>query len=59
MPKVRPFYSRNPRIPISERRHHDNSLCTEGNNIEPYYKVMGTGGYPRCHACTRLAAQGR
>lgn len=54
-----PFHSKNPRIPDSERRYHDNTLCTEGNNIEWYYKVMGKGGYPRCHRCSTLAAQGR
>jgi hypothetical protein len=59
MPKVRPFHSINPRIPLRDRRHHDNSLCTEGNNIEPQYKRNDTGGYPRCHRCTTLAAQGR
>jgi hypothetical protein len=57
---VRPFYSKNPRIPLNRRRHHDNSLCEEGNNIEWYYLVRGsTGGYRRCHRCTTLAAQRR
>jgi hypothetical protein len=59
MPKVQPFHSKNPRIPLNRRRHHDNSRCEEGNNIEWYYRVAGTGNYPRCHRCTTLAAQGR
>jgi hypothetical protein len=59
MPRVYPFHSRNPHIPVSERRFHDNSLCYDGNNIELIYKTPGTGDYPRCHTCTRLAAQGR
>jgi hypothetical protein len=59
MPKVAAFHSKDPNIPVHRRRYHDNSLCTEGDNIEPYNKVQGTGGYPRCHHCTTLAAQGR
>jgi hypothetical protein len=59
MPRVAAFHSVNPRIPHSRRRYHDNSRCTEGNNIEWQYRRSGTGGYPRCHHCTTLAAQGR
>jgi hypothetical protein len=59
MPWVSPFHSKNPNIPLHERRHHDNSRCEQGNNIESYYWATGTGGYPRCHRCTTLAAQGR
>lgn len=59
MPKVPVFHSKNPHLPVHRRRHHDNSLCTEGNNIERHYLAPGTGGYPRCHDCTILAAQGR
>ena len=59
MPRIHPSYSRNPRIPLRDRRHHDNSLCTEGNNIEWLWRTPGTGNYPRCHRCSTLAAQGR
>ncbi len=59
MPKVPPFHSTNPRIPEDERRYHDNSACTEGNNIEWFYREDGDGGYKRCHHCTTLAALGR
>lgn len=59
MPKVAAIHSRNPLIPIRDRRHHDNSLCTERNNIEQKWKTPGTGGYPRCHRCDTLAALGR
>jgi hypothetical protein len=59
MPKVAAFHSKNPNVPVSDRRHHDNSLCWDGNNIESKYKAPGTGGYPRCHTCTTLAAQSR
>jgi len=59
MPKVAAFHSRDPKIPLHMRRHHDNSRCWDGNNVERYYWTPGTGGYPRCHVCTTLAAQGR
>ena len=35
--------------------YHDNTSCTEGNNIETYNKVAGTGGRPKCEHCARLA----
>ena len=59
MPKIFPFHSKNPNLPLHRRRYHDNSLCTEGNNIEWFFREEGTGGYPRCHHCTTLAALGR
>jgi hypothetical protein len=34
--------------------YHDNDRCTEGNNIESYNRVPGTGGRPRCEHCSRL-----
>jgi hypothetical protein len=39
--------------------HHDNDKCTEGNNIESYNKVDGTGGLPLCSHCKRLDAEGK
>ena len=39
--------------------HHNNTECTEGNNIEPKYRREGTGGKPLCDHCKRLNAQGR
>lgn len=49
MAKVAPFHS-------SKQKdvHHDNSSCTEGNNIEAKYKTAGTGGLPKCKACQKL-----
>lgn len=35
--------------------HHDNTRCTEGNNIEPRYRATGTGGLPRCRRCSELS----
>jgi hypothetical protein len=43
MPKVSPFHSKEP-----TSVHHNNSVCTEGDNIESYNKVSGTGGKPLC-----------
>ncbi len=52
MAKVSPFHSSRPN---DRNVYHDNSSCTEGNNIEPRYKTPGTGGRPRCEHCSRLA----
>jgi hypothetical protein len=48
--KIAPWYSTR----IGETRHHDNTLCTEGNNIERYYLKPGTGGHPLCKHCADL-----
>lgn len=53
MPRVAPWHS------ILQNRYHNNTLCTEGNNIEPKYRRSGTGGKPLCAHCARLNAQGR
>ncbi len=34
--------------------YHDNTDCTEGNNIEPENRREGTGGRPRCEHCANL-----
>jgi hypothetical protein len=39
--------------------HHDNTACTEGNNIERENLRQGTGGKPLCHHCQRLDNEGR
>jgi hypothetical protein len=51
--RVNPWHS------IKQNRHHNNNRCTEGNNIESYYRRSGTGGKPLCHHCFTLNAQGR
>jgi hypothetical protein len=49
--RVAPFHSVHPSArPV----YHDNDRCTEGNNIETYYKRAGTGGHRRCDHCVRL-----
>ena len=49
--KVQPFHSKRE----SDRKvYHDDTRCTEGNNIESYNRVPGTGGRPKCEHCKRL-----
>ena len=56
MPKVAPFHSvKEP----TRQVYHDNSACTEGNNIEAKYKRSGTDNRPLCERCKELAAQGK
>lgn len=42
-----------------ETVHHDNTVCTEGNNIETHYRRSGTGGRPLCHHCKQLDDAGK
>lgn len=39
--------------------YHNNTGCTEGNNIEARYWASGTGGKRLCDHCRRLNGQGR
>jgi len=48
MAKVYPFHS------IIGSVHHNNTSCTEGNNIENANRQTGTGGKPLCSHCSRL-----
>ena len=50
MPRVAAYHSKLP----GTRVYHDHSECTEGNNIESYNRVSGTGGHPKCDHCKRL-----
>lgn len=34
--------------------HHNNTACTEGNNIERENRREGTGGRPLCNSCARF-----
>lgn len=51
MAKVSAFHSKKENAP---QVYHDDDKCTEGNNIESYNKVAGTGGRPKCAHCARL-----
>lgn len=55
MPMVSPFHSKLPGTSV----HHNNSKCTEGNNIESYNRKPGTGGLPLCDHCKRLNSEGK
>lgn len=44
---------------IMQNRCHNNTACTEGNNIEQRYLQQGTGGKPLCAHCAKLNAEGR
>ncbi len=48
MAKTAPFHSKESNV------HHNNTSCTEGNNIESKNKLSGTGGKPLCSHCARL-----
>lgn len=41
--------------PATKPVHHNNTSCTEGNNIETYYRREGTGGRPLCEHCAKLS----
>jgi len=47
MTKVSEYHSTKPGTAV----YHNNSTCTEGNNIETNYRKAGTGGHPLCHHC--------
>ena len=53
MPRKAPWHS------ILQQVHHNNTRCTEGNNIERWNLRQGTGGKPLCIHCHRLNTQGR
>lgn len=48
--KVAPFHSKL----VTTTVYHNDNKCTEGNNIETYNKVPGTGGRPLCQHCAKL-----
>jgi len=49
--KTNPWHSKK----LTDRKvYHDNTSCTEGNNIEKENVQSGTGGRPRCEHCERL-----
>ena len=48
MAKTAPFHS------VKQNVYHDNTSCTEGNNIEKVNLKQGTGGKPKCSHCQKL-----
>lgn len=53
MPKTTPWHS------VKTNVHHNNTKCTEGNNIEKVNLRSGTGGKPLCEHCERLNREGK
>ena len=49
MPKVAPTYSKK-----ELKVYHNNSECTERNNIESENVAQGTGSLPLCSRCKEL-----
>lgn len=50
--KTTPWHS----IRESDRKvYHDETRCTEGNNIETRYRRDGTAGRPKCEHCKRIS----
>ena len=45
--------------PTGDAVYHNNTNCTEGNNIEKYYLAPGTGGKRLCSHCAHLNALGK
>lgn len=50
MAKVAAFHSKL----FGTKVHHNDNACTEGNNIESYNRVAGTGELPLCDNCKGL-----
>ena len=48
MAKTAPFHAKDSDV------YHDNTSCTEGNNIERRNRLSGTGGKRKCSHCKRL-----
>jgi hypothetical protein len=42
-----------------ETKYHDNTACTEGNNIERYNFAWGKGNLTLCHHCADLDRRGQ
>lgn len=42
------------KLETDRKVYHDDTRCTEGNNIEARNRVAGTGGRPKCSHCSRL-----
>lgn len=55
MPTVKPWHS----ILPGTNRYHNNTRCTEGNNIEARNRREGTGGHSLCEHCARLNREGK
>jgi len=50
--KKAPWHSK---LPSDRPVYHDETRCTEGDNIEPRNRVSGTGNRPKCHHCRAIS----
>ncbi len=50
--KTKPWHST---LPTDRRVYHDETTCTEGNNIEPRNRAEGTGGRDKCERCREIS----
>jgi hypothetical protein len=55
MPTRGPWYSTRP----VATKHHNNTRCIEGNNIEDRNLARGTGNLPLCTRCAELNSAGK
>ena len=55
MPRTDAWHSKLPGTQV----YHNNTRCTEGNNIEARNRVAGTGGLRLCSACADLNSRGQ
>jgi hypothetical protein len=53
MPQKSPWHS------VKEPVYHNNTECSEGNNIESENLRQGDGGKRLCERCAELNAQGK
>jgi hypothetical protein len=49
--KTSPWHSKLP----GTNRHHDETQCEVGDNIQPENRKTGTGGHPKCHRCKEIS----
>jgi len=52
MSKTTPWHSKRESDP---KVYHDETKCTEGNNIETYNRRAGTDGRPKCTHCRKIS----
>lgn len=55
MPTTSPWYSV---LKTDRNVYHNNTKCTEGNNIEIVNRRPGTDGRPLCEHCSKLNREG-
>jgi hypothetical protein len=54
MAKVPAYHSESEHVPKQREVYHNHDDCPDGKRIFPGNRRPGTGGRPRCKACTHL-----